>query len=102
MVLTVYDWVYGSAQLGAMFLAIIAGLIAASMFRVSRKTKTLQAWKYLIPALILFAVEEVVGALQTFGVYSTPHLTHVIPSFILIFLIASLIKQIEINRGLVG
>ena len=99
MALTVIEWVYGSAQLGAMFLSIIAGLIALSMFKASRKTKILGAWKFMIISLVLFALEEVVGALKTFGVYKTAYLTHVIPSFILVFLIAALIKQIQINKG---
>lgn len=69
------------------------------MFRISGRAKVLQAWKFLIIALILFTLEEVVGSLKTFGIYSTPHLTHVIPSFLLVFLIAALVKQIEINKG---
>jgi len=69
------------------------------MFRKVGQKKRLRSWKFLLFALLLFAVEEVLGALQVFGVYSTPHLTHVIPSFILAFVIASLITQININRG---
>jgi hypothetical protein len=47
----------------------------------------------------LFAVEEVLGALKTFGIYSTPHLTHVIPFFILLFVIAGVLAQINITKG---
>lgn len=99
MPLTIYDWIYGSGQIGAVILSIIAGIIAISMFKQARKRKLLQAWKYLIPALVLFAFEEIFGALRTFGVYSNPWITHVIPSFILAFLIASLVVQIQINKG---
>ena len=99
--LTVYDWIYGIAQLAAAFLSVIAGIIAISMFQTSRKQKLLSAWKMLIIALVLFAVEEILGALKTFGVYSTPHLTHIVPSFIMVFLIAGLIIQINVNKGLV-
>lgn len=96
--LSTYDWIYGIAQLAAGFLAIIAAIIAASMFRKSGN-KFLKAWKLLIPALLLFTLEEVVGSLKTFGVYITPHLTHIIPAFILLFLIAALITQMNIMRG---
>jgi len=99
--LTVYDWIYGIAQLAAAFLSIIAGFIAISIFKASHKQKLLKAWKMLVVALVLFAVEEILGALKTFGVYSTPHLTHIVPSFLLVFLIAALIIQINVNRGLV-
>ena len=97
--LTLYDWIYGIAQLAAAFLSIIAGVIALSMFRAARQQKILSAWKLIIIALVLFTIEEILGALKTFGVYSTPYLTHVVPSFILAFLIAALVKQKNINRG---
>ncbi|MFQ5620751.1 MAG: hypothetical protein ACE5FT_02830 [Candidatus Nanoarchaeia archaeon] len=97
--LTPYDWMYGIAQLAALFLAIFAALFAISMFRTSRQFAMLKAWKWMIGAVVLFAVEELLGTLKTFGVFSTPHLTHVVPSFVMIFLIAALIKQIEINKG---
>ena len=97
--LTVYEWIYGIAQLAAAFLSIVAGFIAISMFGKARQQKLLRAWRYLLIALMLFAVEEIVGSLKTFGIYSTPHLTHVIPSFILVFLIASLVVQTNVNKG---
>ncbi|MBN2111827.1 hypothetical protein JW707_01880 [Candidatus Woesearchaeota archaeon] len=99
IVLTVYDWFLGTAEIAAVFLSLVAGVIALSLFKVSRKNKELAAWKPLIIALVLFAVEETIGALKTFGVYTTPHLTHVVPGFVLAFLIASLVMQIHINRG---
>lgn len=99
MVLTPYDWAYGISQLAAVFLSIIAGFIAISMFKVSSEHRHLRPWKFLIPSLVLFSVEEVLGALRTFDVWTTPHLTHVVPSFVLVFLIAALINQIQVNRG---
>ena len=99
MVLTVYDWAYGIAQLAAAFLSIIAGIIALTIFKKAFQKKILRAWRYIIPALILFAVVEVVGALKTFGVYSTPHLTHVITGFILVFLIIAIVIQTNIKKG---
>ena len=97
--LTVYDWVYGISQLAAGFLAIFAALFAMTLFKSSNQFALLRAWKFLIPTLVLFAIEEVLGTLKTFGVYETPHLTHVVPSFIMVFLIAALLKQVHINKG---
>ena len=97
--LTNYEWIYGIAQLAAAFLSVIAGILAVNLFNSSKKQKLLRAWRYLMIALVIFAVEEVVCALKTFGVYSTPHLTHVIPSVILAFLIAAVVVQININKG---
>ncbi len=97
--LTPYDWVYGIAIITTVFLSLIAGVIALSLFEKATQRKYLGAWKPLIIALVLFTAEEVFGALKVFGVWSTPWLTHVLPSFILIFLIAALLKQINITRG---
>jgi len=96
---TTYEWIYGIAQFSAGFLSIIAGIIAISMFKAAREFKSLRSWTYLSIALILFAVEEVIGALKTFGVYSTPHLTHVLPFFILLFVIMAVVVQINITKG---
>jgi peptidoglycan/LPS O-acetylase OafA/YrhL len=99
MVLTPYDWVYGITQIATVFLSIIAGIIALGMFQHAIQRRYLAAWKPLVIALVLFAVEELLGILRTFGIWSTPYLTHVVPSFILVFLIAALLKQINITRG---
>ena len=68
------------------------------MFSQSWK-KPLRAWKFLLVAVLFFAAEEVIGALKTFGIYITPHLTHVIPGIILGLLIAAIVIQININKG---
>ena len=96
---TTYDWIYGVAQFAAAFLSVVAGIIAISMFAAAKKYSYLASWRYLGIALILFAVEEVVGALKTFGIYSTPHLTHVLPFFVLLFVIIAVIVQINITKG---
>jgi hypothetical protein len=97
--LTLYDWLLGIAEIAAVFLSIVAGVMAVSLFKISHKESILNAWKFLIIALVLFALEEIFGALKSFGIYSTPHLTHIIPSFIMAFLIAALIAQINVNKG---
>ncbi len=97
--LTGYEWIYGIAQLATAFLSIIAGFIAIGMIGKAHQQKLFRAWRFLLFALVLFTLEEIFGSLKTFGIYSTPHLTHVIPSFILVFLIAALVAQIQINKG---
>ena len=97
--LTPYDWVYGSGQIGAVVLSIVAGIIALSMFKLAREKKLLRAWRYLIWALVLFAIVESVGALRTFGIWSTPWLTHVLVSIILALLIAAIVVQTHITEG---
>jgi hypothetical protein len=97
--LTPYDWIYGITEITNVFLCIIAGLLAVGLFSKASQKKYLGAWKYLLVALILFAMEGIFGALKVLGIWSTPWLTHVIPSFILLFLIAALNKQINITRG---
>lgn len=96
--LSLYDWIYGTAVLTALFLSFIAGFIAVTLFKSSGK-RNLGAWKYMIVALILFAFEEFFGSLKVFGIFHTAWITHVIPSFILVFLIAAIVKQINITKG---
>jgi len=97
--LTPYDWIYGITLITNVFLSIIAGAIALGLFTKTSQKKILGAWKYLLIALILFAVQGIFGALKVLGIWSTPWLTHVIPSFIIVFLIAALLKQINITKG---
>lgn len=92
----VHPYFEGVLQVANVFLAVVAGVIAASMFKAAYKHKHLAPWKPMIIALILFAVEEILGALRSFGIYSTPHLTHIVPSFILGFLIYALVLQINV------
>lgn len=96
-----YDWIYGIVQLSAGFLAVIAGAVALVMFGRSWRHRMMRAWWLLLVAAVFFAIEEVLGALDAFGVYSTPNLTHVVPGIILGFVIAALIKQIYLSRGCV-
>lgn len=97
--LTTYDWLLGTAELAAVFLSIIAGILALTLFRQAKAQKILRAWRWLILALVLFAIEEIIGAIKSFGIFVTPYLTHIIPFFILLFLIAALITQINITKG---
>lgn len=97
--LTPYDWIYGSGQIGTVVLSIVAGAIALSMFKHAREKKLLRAWRYLIWALVLFAIVVAVGALRTFGIWSTPWITHALVSIILALLIAALVVQIHVTEG---
>ena len=92
------DFITGVIQIANFVLAIIAGLIAASLFEASSK-KELKAWKPLVVALIFFALEEVFGGLRSFGIYQNAWITHVIPSVILAFLIWALAVQINEVKG---
>jgi len=97
--LTVMDWVYGTVQFAVVILSVVAGLIALSMYRHTKARADLKPWNLMIVVLVLFAVIEVFGGLATFGVYRTPHLTHVMASVTLLFLIAALNRKINITRG---
>jgi len=91
------DFVTGVLQIANVFLAIVAGLFAAGLFAIS-KEKQLRPWQPLAIALFLFAVEEIFGGLRSFSIYSNPWITHVIPSFILAFLIWALILQLNLVK----
>jgi FtsH-binding integral membrane protein len=98
--LTPYDWVYGISQIAAVVLSLFVALIGISLFQISLKKKQLHAWKFLLIALIFFTAEEVFGTLKTFGILTNiSFITHIIPSFIMGFLITALIIQIQVNKG---
>ena len=99
MVLGIYDYVYGIAQLAAGFLAIIAGFIAISLFSTARKKSALAAWRWILMALVIFTIVEVVGGLRTFGFDIAPYWTHILTSVILALLIIALVVQIHLNKG---
>lgn len=88
------QYLEGVLQVAAIFLAVVAGIFAASLFKVSHETEHLKPWKYLIFALILFAVEEILGSLVAFKIILPTFLTHIIPTFILVLIILALSAQI--------
>lgn len=95
--LSIYDFIYGIAQLAAGFLAIIAGIIAVTLIRHAQQE--LRAWKYMLAALVLFVIVEVIGALHAFGFQVGSFWTHVLVSCILFLVIVALTVQIHISKG---
>ncbi|MBS3122746.1 hypothetical protein J4434_07740 [Candidatus Woesearchaeota archaeon] len=89
------EFITGTLQITAATLSVVAGIIAISLFKVSHVNVGLRAWKYLIVALVLFAIEEVIGALVSFKIIAPTFLTHVIPAGIVGFIIIAL--TLEIN-----
>lgn len=90
-------YIEGILKIANLFLSVVAGLIAISLFRASTKKTYLKPWYLLIIVLVLFAVQEVLGALRAFQIYETSYLTHLIPTFILGLLIWTLVLQINIK-----
>ncbi len=89
----------GILKIANLFLAVVAGIIAISLIRVSNQRLELRAWKLLIIALVFFAIQEILGALRAFQIYSSPFLTHIVPSVILGLLIYALAIQLHINHA---
>jgi ABC-type branched-subunit amino acid transport system permease subunit len=96
------QYLEGVLQLAAVFLALVAGFFAASLLKVSHQNEHLKPWKYLIVALILFALEEILGALVAFKIILPTFLTHIVPTAILIMLILALNLQIKENTSKKG
>ena len=90
------DFYEGIIKIANVVLSVIAGYIAVSLMLVS-KEKQLKSWKALVFALVFFMVQEILGALRAFNIFSTPHLTHIVPSIVLGFLIYALGLQIYVN-----
>jgi len=91
-------YIEGILKVANLFLALVAGGVAVSMFHHAWQNKELRAWKTLIIALVLFAVQMVLGFLRAFGIYESPYLTHINVSLLLAFLIWALIAQIWVVK----
>lgn len=91
-------YIEGILKLANLFLALVAAAIGIGLFRSSFKDRILRAWKPLAVALVLFAVQQILGALRAFGIYESAYLTHVNVSVLLGFLIYALILQINVTR----
>lgn len=91
------EFVTGVVFIANFFLSIVAGLIAATLFEISRG-KQIKPWKPLAWALILFAIEEIIKTVRAFGLYENIWITHVIPSLIAMILIYAVALQIMAVR----
>ena len=94
----IVQYLEGILKIANLFLAIVAGVIAIGLFRVSQQRKMLHPWRFLIAALVFFAIQQVLGALRAFAIYESPFLTHIVPTIILAFLITALILQIGLVK----
>jgi multisubunit Na+/H+ antiporter MnhE subunit len=84
----------GILKIANIFLSVVAGVIAVSLFQQFKKEKTPLAWRLLIVVLVLFAVQEILGALRAFEIFTTPHLTHINPTLMLALLIWTLVIMV--------
>jgi lipopolysaccharide export LptBFGC system permease protein LptF len=85
----------GVLQIANVFLAIVAGIIAISLFHAFHRTEHLKPWKILVVLLVLFAIEESLGGLVAFGIIGPTFLTHLIPTAMLLLLIYALDMHIK-------
>ena len=95
--LSVVEQLEGILKIANLLLSVVAGMIAISLFQVSRNQRFLRPWRFLIVALVLFAIQQILGAFRAFHVYSSPYLTHINPTFMLGFVIVALVFQIILN-----
>ena len=93
------QYLEGLLKIANLILAVVAGIMAVSLVKISRKRKELNAWVLLIAALVFFAIQMILGALRAFNVFESPYLTHIVPTVILVLLIIALLKQIHIQKG---
>lgn len=91
------QYLEGLLKIANLFLAIIAGIMAIGLLKISSKTKQLNAWVVLIIALVFFAIQQILGALRAFNIFESQYLTHLVPTVILALLIIALLKQINIQ-----
>lgn len=88
----------GILKISNVLLAVAAGMLAISLFKVSHKKTHLRPWKFLIVALVFFTLQEIFGALRAFSIFESPFITHLIPTVILVLLVFALLYQIHIDK----
>lgn len=93
------SYIEGILKIANLFLVLVAGGIAISVFYHAWKNRELRAWKPMIIALLLFGVQQVLGMLRAFGIYESSFLTHVNVSLLLAFVVYALILQIGVVKG---
>ena len=86
----------GILKIANLVLALIAGYLAITLLH-QLSGKEYKSWKILMAALLFFGIQMVLGALRAFGIFSTPHLTHVVPSIILGLVIWAISNQIHVG-----
>lgn len=88
----------GLLKIANLVLSMIAAIIALSLIKASTEKRYLKPWLALIIALFFFMIQEILGALRAFDIFETPYLTHIVPTFILGFLIFAVTYQINIKK----
>ena len=91
-------FIEGIVKIANFIIAIIAGAVTLSLIRHAEEYKVLRAWKVLIVVLILFVVQQVLGALRAFQIFTSSFLTHIIPSFMLGFFIWAIVIQMGVVK----
>ncbi|MBI2139846.1 hypothetical protein HYU14_02900 [Candidatus Woesearchaeota archaeon] len=91
------DYLEGILKIGNLFLAVVAGYLAISLFSLSKSKSRLKPWSFLIFGLVLFAIQMILGFLRAFEIYTSPYLTHIVPTAILGLLITALFLQINLG-----
>ena len=86
----------GILKIANLMLSVIAGVLAITLIKSSEK-KDLRPWLILIAALVLFAVQAILGALRAFNIFSSPYLTHLVPTIILILVLWAISAQLKIS-----
>jgi len=93
--MVIFDAVLETTNL---ILSIVAIIIAIPLIRKSKNVILVAYWRYLLTALILFGIFQIVSNLRTYGIVQIPYFTHVITFFILLFLLITLIKTENVAR----
>jgi hypothetical protein len=81
-----------------LILSIVAIIIAVPLIKKSKNVILVAYWRYLLTALILFAIFQIVSNLRTYGIIEIPYFTHIITFFILLFLLITLVKTEYVAR----
>ncbi|MDO8480520.1 MAG: hypothetical protein Q7S65_01745 [Nanoarchaeota archaeon] len=88
------EFLEGAMKLANLVLALMAGYLSLHIYHLSRR-KDLLPWKILAVALLFFMVQQILGALRAFNLYTHPYLTHILVTIILSLLILALSLQIH-------
>ncbi|HII16656.1 TPA: hypothetical protein HA361_01960 [Candidatus Woesearchaeota archaeon] len=92
------EYLEGVLKLAGLVLSVLAAILAVTLLRHSLRKRELWAWIFLIIALVLFMVQEILGFLRAFSMFESTYLTHINVTVILVCTIIAVAYQFKIAK----
>jgi len=94
------ELIEGLLRIANLFLSIVAGILAITLFKISHKKEYSNPWKVLMITLVVFAINQILNAIRAFDIYPLPYyITEIVPTIIIALMITAVVMQIYVSKG---